>query len=107
MGWFGDAWDWVKGAAKKVGDFVTEGAKKVGEFVAPVLKPIGGFAKSIMNSPVGGLLGNVPIVGSALKVAGNLGNITDAAEKLGKGDVLGGAKDIARIAAPSWAKMLM
>lgn len=77
--WLSGAWDKVKGAAKKVGEWVGGAASKVGE-----------IASNVMKSPVGAILSNVPILGSALKMAGNLGNIKGIVEDIGKGD-FGGA----------------
>lgn len=77
--WISGVWDKVKSGAKKVGEWVSGAASKVGE-----------VASNIMKSPVGAVLSNVPILGSALKLAGNIGNIKGLVEDIGKGD-LGGA----------------
>lgn len=77
--WLSGVWENVKSGAKKVGEWVGGAASKVGE-----------LAGNLMKSPVGAVLSNVPILGTALKIAGNLGNVKGLIEDIGKGDV-GGA----------------
>ena len=83
MGWLGKVGNWFKGAAKKAGSFIQSGAKKVGDIgglVVNVAKKIQPFVK------------DVPILGKAVGVVANAGDIVDLAKKVGTGDWKGAGK---------------
>ena len=93
MGFWGNAWNWVKGAAKTVGSAVSSAAKKVGEVITnpDTWRRVGDIAGKVVDvaKKVAPFVSKIPVVGQVVTAISKGGELVDLAKKAGEGDFKG------------------
>ncbi len=102
-------WDWIKGAASKVGEAIKSGVSKVGEVFkdpASLLQKVGDIGGKIVEGAKTILpyVGNIPLIGTAAKAIAGAGGlvkgIQDVGQAIGRGDIGGAIESGISAAAP-------